>query len=169
MSASAAAVALQLGSSRRARAVAVWFSLDQHGPEDTRGLGGERDHHDLVGSAREQIPQPRIADPARSLMPQIGACAADQQRPQHAVTLFGDAPGTMLAAGAVIAAGHVWTAPSRQELFGVSASGSGSGHVYGLEMRPVTAGPDGDRGSNSNHCGALLRAMTRRSVSIPVS
>jgi hypothetical protein len=36
-------------------------------------------------------------------------------------------------------------------------------------MRPVTAGPDGDRGSNSNHCGALLRAMTERSVSIPVS
>src|SRR5438034_1308164 len=91
MSASAAAVALQLGSSRRARAVAVWFSLDQHGPEDTRGLGGERDHHDLVGSAREQIPQPRIADPARSLMPQIGACAADQQRPQHAV-MYGRPP-----------------------------------------------------------------------------
>src|SRR5205814_986469 len=49
------------------------------------------------------------------------------------------------------------------------ANGSGSGHVYGLEMRPVAAGPDGERGSNSNHCGALLRAMTARSVSIPVS
>src|SRR2546429_5730789 len=73
MSVSAAAVALQLGSSRRARAVAVWFSLDQHGPDDTRGLGRERHHHDLVGSAREQIPQPRIADPARHLMPRIGA------------------------------------------------------------------------------------------------
>jgi hypothetical protein len=36
-------------------------------------------------------------------------------------------------------------------------------------MRPVAAGPDGERGSNSNHCGALLRAMTVRSVSIPVS
>jgi hypothetical protein len=36
------------------------------------------------------------------------------------------------------------------------------------ELRPVTAGPDGDRGSNSNHSGALLRAMTSRSVSIPV-
>ena len=32
---------------------------------------------------------------------------------------------------------------------------SGSGHVYGLEMRPLTAGPDGDHGSNSNHSGAL--------------
>src|SRR5437588_6356429 len=64
---------------------------------------------------------------------------------------------------------HVWTAPCRQGFFGVSANGSGSGHVYGLEMRPVAAGPDGERGSNSNHCGALLRAMTARSVSIPVS
>ena len=59
--------------------------------------------------------------------------------------------------------------PLGKDFFGVSANGSGSGHVYGLEMRPVTAGPDGDRGSNSNHCGALLRAMTERSVSIPVS
>src|SRR6516164_10298049 len=50
---------------------------------------------------------------------------------------------------------HVWTAPSRQGLFCVSANGSGSGHVYGLEKRPLTAGPDGDRGPNSNHCGAL--------------
>src|SRR3954452_15045767 len=64
---------------------------------------------------------------------------------------------------------HVWTAPCRQGFFGVSANGSGSGHVYGLEMRPVAAGPDGERGSNSNHCGALLRAMTVRSVLIPVS
>src|SRR3954468_20112401 len=64
---------------------------------------------------------------------------------------------------------RVWTAPCRQGFFGVSANGSGSGHVYGLEMRPVAAGPDGERGSNSNHCGALLRAMTVRSVSIPVS
>src|SRR6202140_607392 len=54
---------------------------------------------------------------------------------------------------------HVWTAPSRQGLFGVSANGSGSGHVYGLEKRSLTAGPDGDRRSNSNHCGALCRAM----------
>src|SRR3954454_13911135 len=50
---------------------------------------------------------------------------------------------------------HVWTAPFRQGLFGVAANGSGSGHVYGLEMRPVTAGPDGDRRSNSNHSGVL--------------
>src|ERR1700726_3239910 len=106
MSASAAAVAPQLGSSRRARAVAVWFSLGQHGPEDTRGLGGERYHDDLIGPAREQIPQPRIADTARSLMPQIGACPTDQQGSQHAVTLFGDTPRTMLAAGAMIATGQ---------------------------------------------------------------
>jgi hypothetical protein len=45
--------------------------------------------------------------------------------------------------------------PLGKDFFGVSAKGSGSGHVYGLEMRPVAAGPDGDRGSNSNHCGAL--------------
>src|SRR2546423_14291319 len=64
---------------------------------------------------------------------------------------------------------HVWTAPCRQGFFGVSANGSGRGHVYRLEMPPVAAGPDGERGSNSNHCGALLRAMTARSVSIPVS
>jgi len=50
---------------------------------------------------------------------------------------------------------HVWTAPSRQGPFCVSANGSGSGHVYGLEKRSMTAGPDGDRGPNSNHCGAL--------------
>src|SRR5437764_15484018 len=55
---------------------------------------------------------------------------------------------------------HVWTAPCRQGFFGVSANGSGSGNVYGLEIRPVAAGPDGERGSNSNHCGALLRVMT---------
>src|SRR3982074_1972988 len=105
MSASAAAVAPQLGSSRRARAVAIRFSLDQHGPEDTRGPGVERDHDDLAGPAREQVSQPRIADAARSLVPQIRACPSDQQRAQHAVSLFGDAPGTMLAAGAAIAAG----------------------------------------------------------------
>jgi hypothetical protein len=32
----------------------------------------------------------------------------------------------------------------------------------------LTAGPDGDRGSSSHHSDALLRAMTTRSVSIPV-
>src|SRR5258708_30838629 len=98
MSASAAAVAPQLGSSRRARAVAVWFSLDQHGPEDPRGLGGER----------------------------------------H----------------------HVWTAPSPQGFFAVSANGSATGHVYRLEMRPATARPHGHRGSTSNHYGAPLRPTT---------
>ena len=45
--------------------------------------------------------------------------------------------------------------PLGKDFFGVSANGSGSGHVYGLEMRPLTAGPDGDRRSNSNHCDAL--------------
>src|SRR5947207_2312704 len=68
-----------------------------------------------------------------------------------------------------LSARHVWTAPCRQGFFGVSANGSGSGHVYGLEMRPVAAGPDGERGPKSDHYGALLRAMTARSVSIPVS
>ena len=58
MSAIAAAVALQSGSSRRDRAVAVWFSLGQHGPEDTGGFGGERHHHDLVRPAREQLAPP---------------------------------------------------------------------------------------------------------------
>src|SRR4051794_14015819 len=41
--------------------------------------------------------------------------------------------------------------PVGKAFFGVLANGSGSGHVYGLEMRPVAAGPDGERGSNSNH------------------
>jgi hypothetical protein len=45
--------------------------------------------------------------------------------------------------------------PLGKGFFGVCADGSGSGHVYGLEMRSLTAGPDGERGSNSNHCGAL--------------
>src|SRR5258708_19090153 len=47
ISASAAAVAPQLGSSPRARAVAGWFSLGQHCPDDTRRLRGERYHDDL--------------------------------------------------------------------------------------------------------------------------
>src|ERR1700732_3855356 len=90
------------GSSRRARAVAVVFSLDQHGPDDARGFGGERHHGDLVGSPREQIAQPWIGDAARLLLPQMSAGSADQQRPQHAISLFGDAPGTMLATGAMV-------------------------------------------------------------------
>src|SRR6185437_7252682 len=45
--------------------------------------------------------------------------------------------------------------PVGKSFLGVCANESGSGHVYGLEMRPLTAGPDGDRGSNSNHSGAL--------------
>src|SRR6516162_3456709 len=45
--------------------------------------------------------------------------------------------------------------PLGKGFFGAWANESGSGHVYVLEMRPLTAGPDGDRGSNSNHCGAL--------------
>ena len=35
--------------------------------------------------------------------------------------------------------------PLGKGFFGISANGSGSGHVYGLEKRPLTAGPDGDR------------------------
>src|SRR5436309_15583145 len=88
MSASAAAVAPQSGSSRRARAVAVNFSLDQHGPDDTRGFGRERHHGDLVGTPCEQFPQPRIADATRLLLPQMGACSADEERAEHAVSLF---------------------------------------------------------------------------------
>src|ERR1700688_4387988 len=77
------------GSSRRGRAVAVMFSLDQHGPDDARGFGGERHHGDLVGPPREQSAQPWIGDAARLLLPQMSAGSAD----------------------------HVWTAPSRQGLF----------------------------------------------------
>src|SRR5580704_19322557 len=94
------------GSSRRARAVAVVFSLDQHGPDNARGFGGECHHGDLVGSPREQIAQPWIGDAARLLVPQMSAGSADQQCPQHAVSLFGDASWTMLTVGAVIATGQ---------------------------------------------------------------
>src|SRR5258708_15607690 len=73
MSASAAAVALRLGSSRPARAVAVWFSFNQHGPENPGGLCGKRHQYDLVGSSREQAAQPRVADTTHALVPQIAA------------------------------------------------------------------------------------------------
>src|SRR5579863_6696507 len=106
MSASVAAVAPQSGSSRRARANAIFFSFDQHGPDDPRGLGGERHHGDLVWPSREQLAQPRVADAASFLLPQMGACPADEERAEHAVTLLGDPAGPMLAAGAVIAAGQ---------------------------------------------------------------
>src|SRR6185437_16417721 len=106
MSASAAAVAPQLRSSRRACAVAVMFSLAQHGPEDARGPGREGHHGDLVGPPRQQGAQPWIGYAARLLLPQMGAGTADQQRPQHAVALFGDATRPMLAAGAVVPAGE---------------------------------------------------------------
>ena len=89
ISASAAAVAPRLGSSRRACAVAVSFSFDQHGPEDARSLGGECHHGDLVGPAREQVAQPRIADAAGDLLPQMGAGSADQKRSQHAIARGG--------------------------------------------------------------------------------
>ena len=102
MSTSAAAVALQSGSSRRARAVAVIFSLGQHGPNDPSGFGGKRHHGDLVGPTCEQFAQPGIADAVPLLLAQMGAGAVDQQRTQGAVSLFGDAARTMLAAGAVI-------------------------------------------------------------------
>ena len=72
MSASAAAVAL-IGSSRRARAIAVWFSLDQHGPDYARSFGGEGHRGDLVGPPTEQFAQPWIADTAALLLSQMGA------------------------------------------------------------------------------------------------
>src|SRR5690348_4083380 len=102
MSASAAAVAPQLRSSRRARAVAIMFSFDQHGPEDAGGLGGEGHHGDLVGPPRQQLAQPWIGDAARLLLTQMGAGSADQERPQDTIPLFGDAPRAMLAAGAMV-------------------------------------------------------------------
>src|SRR5215813_63552 len=77
MSASAAAVAPQSGSSRSARAVAVSFSLGQHGPDDPCGLGGARHHGDLVGPPCPKFAQPRIADAAPHLLSQMGAGAVD--------------------------------------------------------------------------------------------
>src|SRR5438128_6742295 len=112
MSASAAAASPQLGSSRRGRAVAVSFSRGQHGPDDPCGLGGERHHGNLVGPPCEQLAQPGIADTAPPLLPQMGAGAVDQQRAKGAVSLLGDAAGTMLAAGAVLASGQ--SRPSRK-------------------------------------------------------
>ena len=51
---------------------------------------------------------------------------------------------------------HVWTAPGLQGVFGGFGFSVWSGHVFGLLMRSVTAGPDGLRGLGSQHCGALL-------------
>src|SRR5258705_13460596 len=82
-------------------AVAVRFSLDQHGPDDARGLGGEGHHGDLVGPPRKQIAQPGIGDAARLLLSQMSAGSADQQRSQHAITLLGDLSRAMPAAGAM--------------------------------------------------------------------
>src|ERR1043166_6331654 len=109
ISTSAAAVASRSGSSRRARAVAVSFSLGQHGPDDPCGLGSERHHGDLVGPPSQQLAQPGIADAAPLLLPQIGAGAIDQQGAQGAVSLFGDVAGMLFAAGAVVAAGRCFT------------------------------------------------------------
>src|SRR5215510_1990297 len=123
MSTSAAAVAPQSGSSRRARAVAVSFPLGQHGPDDPRGLGGERHHGDLVGPPCQQLAQPGIADAASLLLPQIGAGAVDQQRAQDTISTFGDASGSMLAAGAVIAPGQ--SHPGREVTAGAEYLGVG--------------------------------------------
>src|SRR5579872_942732 len=106
MSASVAAVAPQLRSSRHARAVAVMFSFDQHGPDDPGGFGGEGHHGDLVRPPRQQIAQPWIGDAARLLLSQMGAGSADQQCSQYAISLFGDVPRAMLAAGAVVFTGQ---------------------------------------------------------------
>src|SRR5262245_29674152 len=123
MSTSAAAVAPQSGGSRRARAVAVSFFLGQHGPDDPCGLGGERHHGDLVGPPSQQLAQPGIADAAPLLLPQIGAGAVDQQCAQHAVSLFGDAAGAMLAAGAMVASGDA--DPGRKVAAGTEHPGVG--------------------------------------------
>ena len=45
--------------------------------------------------------------------------------------------------------GHVWTAPW-QELFDVAAALVGCGHVSGLFVRHVAAGPNALRGSGPN-------------------
>src|SRR5260370_8675003 len=103
MSASAAAVALRLGSSRRARAVAVWFSFNQHGPENPGGLGTNRHHYDLVGPSREQAAQPRVADTTHSLVPQIGPCPINHHASQLAVPLLRHGPRTFPPPGPVIA------------------------------------------------------------------
>src|SRR5258708_6593199 len=97
MSASAAAVALRLGSSRRARAVAVWFSFNQHGPENSEGLTSKLHPQDLLGPPLLLAKKPRVADTTHSLVPQISACPIDQQGSQRVVPLLGDAPGTMPA------------------------------------------------------------------------
>jgi len=41
---------------------------------------------------------------------------------------------------------HVWTAPSRQGFFGVSASGSGAVMYPAFVRGALTAGPEGVRG-----------------------
>ena len=51
---------------------------------------------------------------------------------------------------AFIPTGHVWMAPGSQGFFHVSASKTNCSHVYGLEARRKTAGPDGFRGSRSD-------------------
>ena len=79
MSASAAAVAPQTGSSRRARAVAVMFSFDQHGPDDARGLGGERHHGDLV---TDPLMMKKMSTPRRAVFPiYSGRCGIDALAP----------------------------------------------------------------------------------------
>src|ERR1700676_2846184 len=98
MSVSGPAVALQSSRSRHARASSIMFSVDQHGPDDARGFGGERHHCDLVGSPRQQFAQPRIGYAARLLVAQVRTCSTDQHGSEQAIALFGDVAWTMLAA-----------------------------------------------------------------------
>jgi len=60
----------------------------------------------LEGRRARRSRKPRIRDATPLLLPQVGAGAADQKRPQYTVSLFGDASWPMLAAGAVVLAGE---------------------------------------------------------------
>src|SRR4051794_10756880 len=111
-SASGPAAEFQLRSSRSARASPVFFSFEQHRPDDAGGLVGQGHHDDLVGPPCQKLAQPGIGDAAPLLMQQIGAGAVDQHGPQDAVALLGDAADAMFAAGAVVAAGEA--EPSRK-------------------------------------------------------
>src|SRR6266550_2218316 len=64
---------------------------------------------------------------------------------------------------------HVWTAPVSQEVSNIFLARSRSGHVSGLFVRPIMCRwPRWYTCRGSYHPGALLRAMTARSVPGPV-
>ena len=58
---------------------------------------------------------------------------------------------------------HVWTPPPLQEVFDSVLPFVGCGHVSGLRLRRVTAGPDEVRGLGLNQSLAVITAwcMTR--------